>query len=140
MKKALFEGLVFDEAGHNIRVAYVGETPTYIVTEDGFNYHVDAARVDDEVLRVFKEQVEQNKDMVGDGMLKMMGRDDLFSKATVMAALRNLDKSLTQMRDTGIPEQARQYLGMMGFKVVINRQGDIVDLNLPASAAPDDEP
>ena len=132
MLKALFEGLVSDENGNSTIVAYVGEDPTYVVTEDGFDYHVDAHKVDEQVLDFFRQQVQDNKGMVGEGMLKMMGKDDLFSKAAVDNSLRNVDKSFAQLFQQGIPEQGRMMLGMLGFKIVINRHGDILKLDMPS--------
>jgi hypothetical protein len=38
----------------------------------------------------------------------------------------------------GIPEEGRAYLGMLGFKVVINHHGEIVKVEQP-SASPGDE-
>jgi hypothetical protein len=134
MNKALFEGLVSDERGNALPVAYVGDEPTYVVTEEGFKYHVDARRVDEQVLASLRQQVKQNEDLVSDGMLKFMGRDDLFTKAAVDNSLRNLDKNMAQLFEQGIPEQARAYLGMLGFRIVISRQGDVVKLDMPASA------
>ena len=34
--------------------------------------------------------------------------------------------------DRRIPEQSRQWLGMMGFRVIINDQGQVVDIEMPA--------
>ena len=132
LRKALFGGLVSDESGNSVSVAYVGEEPTYVVTEDGFAYHVDAQTVDEQVLEFFRQQVNQNQGMVSDGMLKMMGKDDLFSKAAVDNALHNVDKTFESLFQQGIPEQGRMLLGMLGFKIVINRHGDIVKLDMPA--------
>jgi hypothetical protein len=138
MSKALFEGLISDEKGNAVAVAYVGEEATYVVLEDGFKYHVDARQVDEAILAIFRGQVQQNEDLVSDGVMKMMGKDDLFTKAAVNNTVKNLDKNFAQLFETGIPEQARQYLGMLGFRVTINRRGEIVDVNLP-SAPIDDE-
>jgi hypothetical protein len=138
MQKALFEGLVSDENGNAVGVAYVGEDPTYVVWEDGFKYHVDSRPVDEAVLAVFRDQVKQNEDLVSDSVMKMMGKDDLFTKAAVSSTVKNLDKNFAQLFETGIPEQARQYLGMLGFRVVINRHGDVVNVNMPSSPIDDD--
>ena len=133
MQKALFEGLVSDENGRQSEVAYVGTDPTYVVEEDGFKYHVDARHVDEQVLDFFRQQVQENKGLVSDGMLKMMGKDDLFTKAAVDNSLRNMDKNFDTLFEQGIPEQARMYLGMLGFHVIINRQGDVVRLDMPSA-------
>lgn len=133
MTKALFEGLVVDENDNAVSVAYVGNEPTYVVVEDGFKYHVDAKLVDEQVLKVFTEQLQNNKDQVSEGMLKMMGKDDLFSKISVESQIKNFDKQTAQLFETGIPEQARAYLGMLGFRININRHGDVVKLDLPST-------
>lgn len=133
MQKALFEGLVTDENGNPAVVAYVGTDPTYVVEEDGFKYHVDARHVDEQVLGFFREQVAENQGLVSDGMMKMLGKDDLFSKAAVDSSLRNIDKNFDALFEQGIPEQARMYLGMLGFHVIINRQGDVIHLDMPSA-------
>lgn len=139
MMKALFDGLVSDENGNAVGVAYVGEEPTYVVLEDGFKYHVDARHVDEAVLAVFRDQVKENEDLVSDGVMKMMGKDDLFTKAAVSNTMKNIDRNFAQLFESGIPEQARQYLGMLGFRVTINRHGDVVNISMPASSIDDDE-
>ena len=133
MAKALFEGLVVDENNNAVTVAYVGEEPTYVVVEDGFKYHVDAKVVDQQVLHVFTEQLQNNKDQVSEGMLRMMGKDDLFTKISVDTQIKNFDKQTSQLFEVGIPEQARAYLGMLGFKININRHGEVVKLDLPST-------
>lgn len=139
MNKALFERLVSDEAGNALPVAYVGDEPTYVYTEEGFKYHVDARRVDQQVLDALTRQISQNQDLVSQGMLKFLGRDDLFTKAAVDSSIRNMDKNLPTLFEQGIPEQTRAYLGMLGFRIVINRQGDVIDLDMPAAAIDEGE-
>ncbi len=134
MTKALFEGLVSDNYGNAVSVEYVGDDPTYVIIEDGFRYHVDAHRIDEQVLDFFRQQVDENKDMVSQGMLKMMGKDDLFSKVAVDKSLNDVDKTFAQLYEQGIPEQGRMLLGMLGFKVIIDRHGDILKLDMPAAA------
>jgi len=137
MVKALFEGLVTDENGNALPVVYVGQDPTYVLIEDGFKYHVDARTVDEQVLNAFREQVQQNEALVSEGVLRMLGKDDLFTKVVVDQQIRNLDQHFAQLSEVGILEQARRYLGILGFGVVINRHGDVVELKMPA--APIDE-
>ena len=137
MAQALFEGLVFDENDTPAQVAFVGGDPTYVITEDGFKYHVDSRQVDEQVLRMFQDQVENNKDMVSQGLMKMLGKDDLFTKASIDSSIRNMDRQIEQIFANGIPEQSRAYLGMLGFRININRHGEIVKLGMPV--APTDE-
>lgn len=128
-----------DENGNAAPVAYVGEEPTYVVVEDGFKYHVDARGVDEQVLRVFEDQVKGNEDLVSDSMMKMLGKDDLFTKVAINNNVRNFGKNIGQLFQLGLPEQARQYLGMLGFGVVINRRGEVVKVNMPAAPIDEDE-
>ena len=71
--------------------------------------------------------------------MKFMGSKDLFTKVSVDKNLRDFDKNLPQLYEQGIPTEARQYLGMMGFRVIINRHGDLVKLDMPGAVADDDE-
>jgi hypothetical protein len=134
MPKAIFEGLVFDDYDRPLSVAYIGAEPTYVLMEDGFKYHVDARKVDDQIMAAFRDQIKGNEDMIVDGMMKMIGKDDLFTKVAVNSAIKNVDKNLDQLREAGIPEQARQYLGMMGFRVRIDRSGTVLSINMPGAA------
>ncbi len=138
MAKAVFEGLVFDERGAALSVTYVGAEPMYVLLEDGFKYHIEARRIDAGVFEAFRDQIRGNEEIVGEGMMKMMGKDDLFTKAAVKSAIKNMDKNMAQLYETGIPEQARQYLGMMGFRVVVDRHGDLLNINIPGMAADDE--
>jgi len=139
MTKAIFEGLVFDEQNRCAPVAYVGAEPTYVIVEDGFRFHVDAWKVDEQIVSGLREQIAGNRDEVGIGVMRMMGRDDLFTKAAVMAAMANMESELLRLRETGLPLQAREYLGMMGFRVTVNRQGEIISMSMPTTAADDEE-
>ncbi len=131
---ALFEGLVFDEAGRPVRTTQVGGNAYYVVDADGFDRHVESASIDHEVLEWIKEQVLANRDEVTRGMLAMLGKDDLFTKAMVDSSINNLD----QMQVQALPEDMRAWLGMLGFRIVVNLHGEIVNLEMPA--APDSDP
>lgn len=133
MTKAIFEGLVSDENGVPAEVTYVGAEPTYVVHEDGFRYHIDARKVDEQVLATFEGHVKENESLISESVMKMMGKDDIFTKAAVASNVRNFEKTYPQLFENGIPEGTRQYLGMMGFRVIINRHGDIVDINMPSA-------
>jgi hypothetical protein len=137
MTKAIFEGLVTDEDGTPANVVYVGSEPTYVIYEDGFKYHIDSRKVDEQVLAEFEGHVRDNESLISDSVMKLMGKDDIFTKAAVSSNVRNFEKTYPQLFENGIPEGARQYLGMLGFRVMINRHGDIIGMNMPATT--DDE-
>lgn len=134
----MFEGLVYDELDSLVEVAYVGQEAFYVVDDDGFRRHVDAEQVDRQVIDFFVEQLRGHEDIAVEQMLRMMGTDDLFAKAAVDAQLRNV--SADQIIAQGLPEQARNMLGMMGLKIVINYRGELLRLDQPAApTGPDDE-
>jgi hypothetical protein len=47
--------------------------------------------------------------------------------------------NMDQVMEQGLPEDARTMLGMMGFKIVVNVHGEVVDVQMPGVEAPDDE-
>ena len=132
---AMFAGLVFDDQGHPVDVAWVGRDACYVVVEDDFHRHIDAATVDRQVLRTIKEQVAAHKDLAVKGVLEMMGKDDLFTKAAVESSIEKMDEAVGQP----IPEEARQLLGMMGFRIVINIHGDVLEVEMPAEGIDEED-
>jgi hypothetical protein len=133
-RQALFAGLVYDEREIPVEVSYVGAEAYYVVDDNGFLRHIDTEQVDRQVLSVFLEQLEENKELAVEQALKVLGRDDLFTKAAIDASMRNID--MDQIVEQGIPEQARNMMGMLGFRIIINIHGEVVRLNQPA--APED--
>jgi hypothetical protein len=133
-KQALFTGLVYDERGNLIETTFVGFEPFYVVDDDGFHRHIPAGEVDRQVLSIFLQQLDENKDLAIEQALKFLGRDDLFTKAAIDASMRNID--MNQIIEQGIPEQARDMLGMLGFRIIINVHGELVGLDQPTM--PDD--
>lgn len=131
---AMFAGLVVDEEGNAAEVTHVGENACYVVYDDDFKRHIDAEEVDRQVLRFMREQVEGQRDVAVSAVLDMMGKDDIFTKAAVEASINNMEESVGQP----IPEDARQLLGMMGFRIIIDIHGNVVDVNFPAGEIEDD--
>ena len=132
---AMFEGLVFDEAGTPLPVVMVGEDACYVVTDDDFKRHISAETVDVQVLRAMREQVEGQRDAAVSAMLQMLGSDDLFTKAAVESSINNMEKAV----GNPIPAEARQYLGMVGFRIVLDYHGDVVELTMPAASGEEGE-
>jgi hypothetical protein len=133
-QEALFEGLVSDEEGRPVTVTHVGDRAVYVINDNGFLRHVDAEDIDRPVLTIIIEQLRDNKDVAIAQALAMLGQDDLFTKAAVDASIRNIN--LDQIINQGIPLQAREMLGMLGFAIVVNYHGEIVRFDQPA--APDE--
>ncbi len=127
--KGVFEGLVFDESGRTLGVTTVGGEAQYVIDDDGFHRHIDAASVDRQVLAVIQEQINTNKDVVEEGMMRMLDNYDLFTKATIDASIKNMD----QVLERGLPDDARLWMGMMGFRIVVNLHGEMVKLDMPGA-------
>lgn len=134
-RTAMFAGLVVDESGRTAEVDFVGDNACYVVYDEDFRRYVDAAQVDRQVLRFMREQVDDNRQMAVGAMLDMMGKDDIFTKAAVESTIDHMEDAVGQP----IPEDARQWLGMLGFRVVIDFHGDIVDIQLPAGGIDEGE-
>ena len=133
--KAIFAGLVVDEAGRPLDVDQVGNDATYVIDDDGFKRHIDAEQIDRQVLNVLQEQIEANKPAVEEGLMKAMGSEDIFTKAAIDKSLNNFDQVLAQ----GLPPDALQWLGMMGFRITVNLHGEVVKLDQPGIVDEGDE-
>jgi hypothetical protein len=138
-RKALFPGLVFDEDGKPLEVAYVGSDPCYVMDDSGFRRHIPAADIDEQVLETIKGQIEGNEDLISEQAAKMLGQDDIFSHAMILNQLKQIDSQLEQLFETGIPEDGRAYLGMMGFRITVNHHGEVIDVEQPGMIADEDD-
>ena len=130
----MFEGLVIDENDNAVTVKCIGGESFYVIDDQGFLRHIEADQIDRQVVTFFVEQLKNNKSMAVEQALKMTGQDDLFAKAAMDSQIDNIevDDIVGQM----LPMQAKQMLGMLGFRIIVNYRGDIVKLDQPA--APDD--
>lgn len=131
-QKAVFEGLIVDESDNPVSTAYVGSEATYVVDDDGFLRHIPCEYVDRQVLNFLKEQILDNKDLLADQATKMLGQEDIFSRAVIENQLEDIDKQMDLLLNSGLPSSNREYLGMMGFRVKIDIHGDIVEIVQPA--------
>jgi hypothetical protein len=69
----------------------------------------------------------------------MLGQEDPFSVAMIQTQLKNIHQQFDSLMKTGLPEELRAYLGMMGFRIRINLHGEVLDVEQPGMAADDDE-
>jgi len=134
-RKAMFTGLIEDETGRYVATTSVGEEPFYVVDDDGFKRHIPSDQVDCQVLEKMREQITGKEDLLSEQTAKMLGSDDIFSRALIESQLKNIDKQFDSLLEMGIPEESRAYMGMLGFRVVINVHGDLVRLEQPAATA-----
>jgi hypothetical protein len=133
-RQPLFAGLVVDEANRPVETALVGGEPCYVVDDAGFRRHIPSEQVDRQVLESMQKQISGNEDVLSEQAAKMLGTDDIFSKAMLENQLKNLDKQFDAILEMGIPEESRAFMGMSGFKVVINVHGEVVRLDQPSAA------
>lgn len=130
--RALFQNLVYDEDGNPVETTYIGTEPHYVVMDGDFKRHILAEQVDRQVVEWLQSQVQANQGLVTQGIMGMLGKDDLFTKAMIDSSIKHMDQVMQQ----GIPDDARTMLGMMGFKIIINMHGELVDLDMPAQEMP----
>ena len=138
-RQALFAGLVIDEFDRPVEVAYVGSDPCYVVDDAGFRRHIPAEQVDRQVLEIMRDLMKGQEDTLAEQAAKMNGHDDIFSRAMIENQLKNIDDQFDTVMNTGIPEEGRAYMGMLGFQVRINVHGDVLEVQQPGMISPDDE-
>ena len=129
----LFKGLVSDEFGQLVGTTKVGEEPCYVINDAGFLRHVPARDIDLEILKSFGQQIEGNEGIIADQATKMLGQDDLFTHAILESQLKNIDQQYDLILNLGIPEETRVYLGMMGFRVILDIHGEILKIEYPSA-------
>ena len=138
-RQPVFAGLVVDESGNPAETAFVGDEPCYVVDDYGFRRHISSEQVDRQVLAQMADLMKGSEDLISEQTAKMIGQEDVFTKAAIEQQLKNMDKQFDQLLQTGIPEDLRAYLGMMGFKIVINVHGEVVKVEQPGTASDEGE-
>jgi hypothetical protein len=134
---AFFAGLVETEDGVPVGVATIGGEDFYVIDDQGFKRHVEAASIDRVVVSQFLEQAQEHRGEASQAMMKLMGSEDLFTKAAVESTIKNA--SADQVIGQQLPPEARQWLAMLGFRIIVNFRGEIVRLDLPAAPEAEDE-
>lgn len=133
-RQPLFTGLVIDEAGNTVGTAFIGNDPCYVVDDAGFRRHIPAEQIDRAVLTEMSEMMKGSEDLLSEQAAKMLGQDDPFSRAMIENQLKNMDRQFDALMQSGIPEDMRAYLGMMGFRIVINHHGEVLRVEQPGSS------
>ena len=137
-KRALFAGLIFDENENPVENVYIGQDSCYVVDDHGFKRHILSETVDRQVLDQMKEMIEGKEDFLSQQAAKMLGQDDIFTYAMIANQLKNMDDQLEKLLEVGIPPETRSYMGLMGFKIIINVHGEIVSVNQPGIESGDE--
>jgi hypothetical protein len=131
-RKALFEGLVFNEEGEPVTVDQVGARPFYVVPDADFRRYVETEGIDRQVLEWLYEQILSNQDAVIEGMMAMLGQEDLFTKAMIDASIQDMDQQMERLTRHGLPEGVQAWLGMLGFRIVVNVHGEVIEIDAPS--------
>src|SRR5512147_1545718 len=134
-RQPLFAGLVFDEFGNIAESALVGDEPCYVVDDHGFRRHIPSEQVDRVVLSQIADLMKGSEGLISEQTAKMLGQEDVFTKAAIEQQIKNIDKQFNQLIQVGIPEDMRAYLGMTGFKIIINFHGEVVRVEQPGIAS-----
>ena len=131
---ALFEGLVVDEFDRPVEVRRVGGEVFYVVDDDGFMRHIESEQVDRQVLEHMRRMMEGHEEAISLSTMKMLGQEDIFTKAAIEASLKNIEAQFEALLQMGLPEEVRAYLGMVGFRVVVDVHGNVLRVEQPARA------
>ena len=138
-KAPLFAGLVVDENDNPVEYTVVGDEPCYVVDDEGFRRHIPSEQVDRQVLAQMAEMIEGHEDLLSEQTAKMLGQEDIFSRALLEQQFKNIDEQFEKVLESGIPEEGRAFLGMTGFKVRINLHGEVLEIEQPGMVDPDSE-
>ena len=139
MKRAIFEGLVYDMDNRLLPVVYVGLEPTYVIDDYGFDRHVPAEDVDRQVWDLLSAGIEGNEDMLSEQTAKMLGQEDIFSVAVIRNQLKNRDKQFAELQEKGFPHDARVYMNMIGFKIIVDHRGEVQEVKQPTITSEDED-
>jgi hypothetical protein len=128
-RRALFADLIFNEEGQPTKVVQIGGVPHYAVPDGDFLRHVEAEYVDRQIVALIQERILAMRDIVTEGVIHMLGQENLFTRASIEHAIENMDRIL-EADDVDVDE-LRTALWMTGFRATVNVHGDVVHLELP---------
>lgn len=138
-RKPLFEGLIVDQYDQPVKVAYVGNEPCYVVNDAGFLRHIPSEVVDRQVLQQMREAIAGHEDFISEQTAKMLGQDDIFSRAMIETQLKQIESQFEALMEVGLPDEVRAYMGMMGFRIVIDIHGNVIEVQQPGGIDEDDQ-
>jgi hypothetical protein len=135
LRKAVFPGLVYNQAGEEAPVVSIGGVAHYAIPDDGFMRHVEAFRVDNAVIAALQEQMLPMREELVQQILEMMGTDDILAKAALEASIRNMGQSIRQSD----PDQWAPLLRVYGFRIVVDVHGQVIEIIQPSPPGAEDE-
>jgi len=114
----------------------VGGEPFYAIPDGDFLRHIEAVEVDRQIVAHIKERLLEMKDLVVEGVMRMVGSDDPFTRAAIEKSLENFDQVLEASAGMVNLEDFRLWLWMTGFRVVVNVHGEVVRVEMPGLDSP----
>jgi hypothetical protein len=136
-RRPLFAGLIFNEEGQPAKEVYIGGVPYYAVPEEDFLRHVEAEYVDRQIVALIQERILAMRDAVTEGLMHMLGQDDVFTQASIKHAIEHMDRIFEA--DNVDVDELRTALWMTGFRATVNVHGDVVHLEIPGWEDGEDE-
>ena len=128
-RRQVFADLIFNEEGQLVRATDVGGVPHYAVPDGDFLRHVEATYVDSQIVALLQERFQAMRDVITEGVIQMMGQEDLFTRASIKHAIENMDRIL-EPGNVDVDE-LRTALWMMKFRVTVDVHGGVVRLDIP---------
>ncbi len=138
MTEPLFLGLIFSEDGKQLAATHVGDEPFYVLDDAGFKRHIRARGLDESILRWLWEQIRGHERELAEQAAKMTGQEDIFSRAVLQQSLAHPEAYVEEIFRHGLPESTRMWMGMMGFRAIVNVHGELLRVDQPARAVEDD--
>jgi len=131
MREPFFAGLVYNEEGQPVEVVRVGGESFYAIPDGDFLRHIEAIEVDRRAMVHLKEMLLPMKDALVEGVMQMTGSDDPFSRAAIGMSIENMERVLEAESGLAYTEDVRLWLGVSGFRVVVDVHGEVVRVDLP---------
>ena len=125
--RAMFGGLVQDSRGDLVNVRRIGADEVYVVREDGFDWHLEAGKVDAAIWSHMKQMFVEHRDLIPPEALQALTNGDIFQQAAIESALDRVD----EIERIEMPPQQRDLLALLGFRVVIDYHGDVLEVVMP---------
>jgi hypothetical protein len=128
-RRALFADLVFNEAGQPTKEVSIGGVPHYAIPDGDFLRHVEAGHVDRQIVTRLRDMIAPMRDAIVEGVIHMMGEEDLFARAAIEQGIDNIDRIL----EPGAVDvdEFRTALWMAKFRAFVDVHGDVVRLEIP---------
>jgi hypothetical protein len=128
-RRALFADLVFNGEGQPAKEVSIGGVPHYAIPDGDFLRHVEAARVDRQIVMQMRDMIAPMRDAIVEGVIHMMGEEGLFARAAIEQGIDNIDRIL----EPGAVDvdEFRTALWMAKFRAFVDVHGNVVRLEIP---------